>query len=79
MAPSRPPKPGGFAILVGEFVGVAGVNLSLAFFNQWLERIDVGPHSSVLIIDDQMALLARRPALPNDQIGKIVDEPSSGT
>ncbi len=61
--------------LAGEFIGIAGVNLSLAFFNQWLERIDVGPHSSVLIIDDQMALLARRPALPNDQIGKIVDEP----
>jgi diguanylate cyclase (GGDEF)-like protein/PAS domain S-box-containing protein len=60
---------------VGEFVGVAGVNFSLAFFNQWLGRIDVGPHGSVLIIDHQMALLARRPALSNGQIGKIVDEP----
>jgi len=59
----------------GEFVGVAGVTFSLAFFNQWLERIDVGPHGSVLIIDHHMALLARRPALPNSQIGKTVDEP----
>lgn len=59
----------------GEFVGVAGVNFSLAFFNQWLERMDVGPHGSVLIIDHHMALLARRPALANGQIGKIVAEP----
>ena len=61
--------------LAREFVGAAGITFSLTFFNQWLERIDVGLHGSVLIIDHHMALLARRPALPNGQIGKIVDEP----
>ena len=41
----------------GQFAGIVGVNFSLDFFNHWLDHIQVGPHGSVLIIDNQMALL----------------------
>ena len=60
----------------GQFAGIAGVNFSLDFFNHWLDHVQIGPHGSVLIMDNQMALLARRPALLNGQIGQTVNEPT---
>lgn len=57
-----------------EFVGMAGIGVNLNFFSVWLEDIAVGPHGVVAISDQNVSLLARKPANP-EALGKKVNDP----
>jgi len=61
-----------FKTATNEFYGMAGLELELSFFQDWLEEVSIAEHGSLAIADTNMMLLARKPA-SIDQIGQIVD------
>lgn len=56
------------------FNGLAGVGVDLAFFSKWLEKVSIAPHMVLAISDENLNLLARKPALP-EALGKKVEAP----
>lgn len=62
----RPNEPG--------FHGFAAVGVNLDFFSKWIEKLSLGPHGVIAISDQNISLLARKPARP-DKIGKTVSDP----
>ncbi|KAA0967949.1 sensor domain-containing diguanylate cyclase [Pseudomonas sp. ANT_H12B] len=54
----------------GEFMGVAVASMRLAYFDQLFNSLDIGTGSTLNIINDDGILLAQKPYLINDSIGK---------
>ncbi len=54
----------------GEFLGVAVASMRLAYFEQLFNSLDIGNDSTLSIINDDGILLAQKPHLINDPIGK---------
>jgi diguanylate cyclase (GGDEF)-like protein len=54
----------------GEFLGVAVASMRLAYFEQLFNSLDIGNGSTLSIINDDGILLAQKPHLINDPIGK---------
>lgn len=60
-----------------EFSGMAGMSFSLDFFSHWLDDLDDQgdyPFDTITILDMNMTLLARKPAIV-DKIGTEIYEP----
>jgi signal transduction histidine kinase len=56
-----------------KFEGIAGFEVELDFFSDWVAQIPIDTHGAVAIIDTQLNLLARNPELP-DQMGKQISD-----
>lgn len=54
----------------GEFLGVAVASMRLAYFDQLFNSLDIGTDSTLAIINDDGILLAQKPYLEDDSIGK---------
>ena len=54
----------------GVFLGVAVASMRLAYFEQLFNSLDIGNDSTLSIINDDGILLAQKPHLINDPIGK---------
>ncbi|MCK1791815.1 sensor domain-containing diguanylate cyclase [Pseudomonas violetae] len=54
----------------GEFLGVAVASMRLAYFDQLFNSLYIGSDSTLNIIDDAGILLAQKPYLEHDSIGK---------
>jgi diguanylate cyclase (GGDEF)-like protein len=54
----------------GEFLGVAVASMRLAYFEQLFNSLDIGNDSTLSIINDDGILLAQKPHLINDPVGK---------
>ena len=54
----------------GEFLGVAAASMRLAYFEQLFNSLDIGNDSTLSIINDDGILLAQKPHLINDPIGR---------
>ena len=57
-----------------EFTGLAGIGVNLDFFSSWLEKVSIGTDGVIAISDQNLQLLARKPASP-ESLGKKVDDP----
>jgi signal transduction histidine kinase len=58
-----------------KFEGVAGFEIELDFFSDWVAQIAIDAHGSIAIIDTQSNLLARNPEVPQ-WMGKRIDDPT---
>ncbi|RTE64271.1 diguanylate cyclase [Amphritea opalescens] len=56
-----------------EFSGLAGIGVDLEFFSAWLEKVSIGTHGVLAISDQNVKLLARKPARP-EMLGKTVND-----
>ena len=56
------------------FTGLAGIGVSLDFFSNWIDGISTSAAGIVAIVDRNMTLLARKPAVPS-ALGKVVVDP----
>ncbi|RKS18598.1 diguanylate cyclase (GGDEF)-like protein [Pseudomonas sp. WPR_5_2] len=54
----------------GEFLGVAVASMRLAYFDQLFNSLDIGTGSTLAIINDDGVLLAQKPFLQDNSIGK---------
>ncbi|VVP09431.1 hypothetical protein PS858_03226 [Pseudomonas fluorescens] len=54
----------------GEFQGVAVASMRLSYFDQLFNSLSIGTDSALSIINDEGILLAQKPYLENDSIGK---------
>ncbi|WP_449438970.1 diguanylate cyclase [Pseudomonas migulae] len=54
----------------GEFLGVAVASMRLGYFDQLFNSLNIGAGSALSIINDDGILLAQKPHLVNDSIGK---------
>jgi diguanylate cyclase (GGDEF)-like protein len=54
----------------GEFLGVAVASMRLAYFDQLFNSLDIGTDSTLAIIDDNGILLAQKPFLEDNSLGK---------
>lgn len=54
----------------GEFVGVAVASMRLSYFDQLFNSLDIGAGSTLNIINHEGILLAQKPYLENDSVGK---------
>jgi len=54
----------------GEFLGVAVASMRLAYFDKLFNSLNIGNGSALSIINDDGILLAQKPRLQNDSIGK---------
>ena len=54
----------------GEFLGVAVASMRLAYFDQLFNSLDIGTDSTLAIINDDGVLLAQKPFLEGNSIGK---------
>ncbi|QVW22391.1 sensor domain-containing diguanylate cyclase [Pseudomonas hormoni] len=54
----------------GEFLGVAVASMRLGYFDQLFNSLNIGAGSALSIINDDGILLAQKPHLANDSIGK---------
>lgn len=57
-----------------EFSGLAGIGVDLEFFSTWFEKVSIGTHGVLAITDQNVNLLARKPATP-EMLGKKVNGP----
>ncbi|WP_372966678.1 diguanylate cyclase [Marinobacter sp.] len=57
-----------------EFSGLAGIGVNLKLFSTWLEKVSVGTHGVLAIIDRNGKMLARKPVEP-ETLGKAVNNP----
>ena len=55
----------------GRFAGIVSAAVPVEHFNRQLARLDLGPHGSVVLRHDNLALVTRHPAIPgpNGAIG----------
>ncbi|MCW8279122.1 GGDEF domain-containing protein [Pseudomonas sp. PCH199] len=56
--------------VTGEFLGVAVASMRLAYFDQLFNSLDIGTGSTLAIINDDGVLLAKKPFLQDNSIGK---------
>ncbi|TCS41783.1 sensor domain-containing diguanylate cyclase [Reinekea marinisedimentorum] len=56
------------------FTGLAGIGVNLDFFSTWLEKVSVDTHGVIAISDQNLRMLARKPAKP-EELGKKVNDP----
>lgn len=54
----------------GEFLGVAVASMRLAYFDQLFNSLDIGIDNTLAIINDDGILLAQKPFLQDNSIGK---------
>ncbi|MGF6112132.1 sensor domain-containing diguanylate cyclase [Pseudomonas frederiksbergensis] len=54
----------------GEFLGVAVASMRLAYFDELFNSLNIGSDSTLNIINNDGLLLAQKPYLENDSIGK---------
>jgi diguanylate cyclase (GGDEF)-like protein len=54
----------------GEFLGVAVASMRLAYFDELFNSLDIGTDSTLAIINDDGILLAQKPFLEENSIGK---------
>ena len=54
----------------GEFLGVAVASMRLGYFDQLFNSLNIGAGSALSIINDDGILLAQKPHLTNDSVGK---------
>jgi diguanylate cyclase (GGDEF)-like protein len=54
----------------GEFLGVAVASMRLSYFDQLFNSLNIGTGSTLNIINDDGILLAQKPFMENDSIGK---------
>ncbi|VVO96342.1 diguanylate cyclase [Pseudomonas fluorescens] len=54
----------------GEFLGVAVASMRLAYFDQLFNSLDIGTDSTLTIINDDGTLLAQKPFLADNTVGK---------
>ncbi|KAB0499509.1 sensor domain-containing diguanylate cyclase [Pseudomonas moorei] len=54
----------------GEFLGVAVASMRLAYFDQLFSSLDIGTDNTLAIINDDGVLLAQKPYLEDNSIGK---------
>jgi diguanylate cyclase (GGDEF)-like protein len=54
----------------GEFLGVAVASMRLTYFDQLFNSLDIGTDSTLAIINDDGVLLAQKPFLADNSIGK---------
>jgi diguanylate cyclase (GGDEF)-like protein len=54
----------------GEFLGVAVASMRLAYFDQLFNSLDIGNDTTLAVIDDAGILLAQKPFLEDNSIGK---------
>ncbi|MFL1525233.1 diguanylate cyclase [Pseudomonas sp. O230] len=54
----------------GDFMGVAVASMRLSYFDQLFNSLNIGTDSALSIINDEGILLAQKPYLENDSIGK---------
>lgn len=57
-----------------EFNGMAGIGVNLKLFSSWLEKVSIGTFGILAICDQNVSLLARKPAKP-EALGKKVNDP----
>jgi len=55
----------------GEFAGVVLATLSLDFFQQLLSRFELGPQGTIILRDQSLGLIVRKPALPDLPAGQV--------
>ncbi|MEX3773707.1 diguanylate cyclase [Pseudomonas sp. MYb118] len=61
----------------GEFLGVAVASMRLSYFDQLFKSLDIGEGGILSIISDDGILLAQKPHLENDPIGRsFADRPN---
>jgi diguanylate cyclase (GGDEF)-like protein len=61
----------------GEFLGVAVASMRLAYFDQLFNSLDIGTGSTLAIINDDGILLAKKPFLDDNSLGKsFADRPN---
>lgn len=53
--------------------GLAGIGVNLAFFSQWLDKVNIGPNGVIAISDNNLKLLARKPNMPESLGTKVND------
>ncbi|WP_148707069.1 diguanylate cyclase [Marinobacter sp. F3R11] len=56
------------------FAGLAGIGVNLDFFSTWLEKVSINTHGVIAISDQNLQMLARKPANP-ELLGKKVNDP----
>lgn len=72
----------------GEFAGLAAGAMRLSYFSQLFQRLDIGQHSNIDLLNTDGQLLARQPARPGDpavgtdlsqqaDFKRILNEPSA--
>lgn len=54
----------------GEFLGVAVASMQLAYFDELFSSLDIGSNSTLNVLDKDGILLAQKPMLTDDSIGK---------
>ncbi|MBV6823962.1 sensor domain-containing diguanylate cyclase [Pseudomonas sp. PD9R] len=54
----------------GEFLGVAVASMRMAYFDQLFNSLDIGTDSTLAIINDDGILLAQKPFLEDNSLGK---------
>ncbi len=54
----------------GEFLGVAAASMRLAYFDELFSSLNIGTDSTLNVLDKDGILLAQKPMLTNDGIGK---------
>lgn len=54
----------------GEFLGVAVASMRLAYFDQLFNSLDIGTGNTLAIINDDGVLLAQKPFLQDNSVGK---------
>jgi diguanylate cyclase (GGDEF)-like protein len=61
----------------GDFLGVAVASMRLAYFDQLFNSLDIGTGSTLAIINDDGILLAQKPFLEDNSLGKsFADRPN---
>lgn len=61
----------------GEFLGVAAASMRLSYFDQLFKSLDIGEGGILSIISDEGILLAQKPHLETDPIGRsFADRPN---
>lgn len=62
-----------------RFAGVAMLAIDLKYFQQMVDKLQVGPHGSAFVIQTDGTLLARNPGLPEGLLPPTLNSPSLAT
>ena len=55
----------------GQFAGVVYCTVSVDYFTHLISQYDLGPKGTVILRDDELGLITRLPAIPDNPAGKI--------
>lgn len=59
----------------GDFAGVVLASVPLTYFTAQISKLQVGPHGSFALFDDDLGLVARVPERPGDLLGQKIRAP----